>query len=477
MTAPVEILGTPAVTASLAGWLAGQRWFAGESADGLAVLDAREVAVGQDGPAALVLAVVRAGAGDERYQLLLGVGPAGAVPEPAAVVARAGDTVVYDALADPRLVGGLVAGVLAGAESPGLRLVPQPAPNAAVPRPAAPAAGGLPVRPLGVEQSNSSVVVGDRYLLKVFRRLVPGPNRDLTVHRGLAAAGCPHVPPLLGAVEDAATGTTYATVQTYLPRAVDGWTLALAAAGSFLGEPAPPGRQAQADLRVAARTLGRAVAVVHRDLAATGGRVALRRVDYQRVAQRLARRLDLALALAPRLTAYAPRLRAELGSVATLDGSPRRTAQRVHGDLHLGQTLHTATGWLLVDFEGEPLAEPAERDRPDSPLRDLAGMLRSFDYAAHHPLTGAHEGRAADDRRWVRAARWASLHQQAFLDGYLAEAGPQDAGDRRLLHAYLLDKAVYEVAYETRHRPGWAWLPERALERLLGGGAAERGAA
>ncbi|TDC73273.1 maltokinase N-terminal cap-like domain-containing protein [Streptomyces hainanensis] len=475
MTAPVEILDAPEVRASLAAWLAGQRWYAGGRAGRLAVVDARPVTVAPPGPTTLVLAVVRTGEADDRYQLLLGLGPADAVPGSAAVVAGYGDTVVYDALGDPRLVGGLVAGVLAGAESPGLRLVPTPAPHAAVPPPAVQGVDALPVRPLGVEQSNSSVVVGGRYLLKVFRRLVPGPNRDLTVHRRLAAAGCPHVPPLLGAVEDAASGTTYATLGVYLPRAVDGWALALAAAGSFLGGPAAPGRQAQADLRVEARTLGRAVAVVHRDLAAADGRAVLRPVDYQRIARRLAHRLDRAVALAPQLAARAPRLRAELGAVATLDSTPRRTVQRVHGDLHLGQTLHTTTGWLLVDFEGEPLAEPTERDRPDSPLRDLAGMLRSFDYAAHHPLGGATE-KGPDDRSWVRAARWATLHQQAFLDGYLAEAGPQDAGDRRLLHAYLVDKAVYEVAYETQHRPGWAWLPERALDGLLGG-AAERGAA
>jgi maltokinase len=346
---------------------------------------------------------------------------------------------VYDALHDPRLVAALVRRA-----APGLPL------------------GTPSVRPLGVEQTNSSVVVDERYLLKVFRRPVPGPNRDLTLHRTLADAGCPHVPPLLGAVEDdkdgasgITSGITYATLQRYLPDAVDGWALALDHARDFR------------DLRHEARALGQAVAAVHRELAAAGGEVPLRRADYRRLSLGFLRRLDRALETAPQLARHTARLVAEFRAVARppdRTGPSAQTAQLIHGDLHLGQTLRTPEGWLVIDFEGEPMATPEERDRPDSPLRDLAGMLRSFDYAAHH------QSGDGDERNRERAARWAGHHQRAFWDGYAAatgRGGQRGADDLRLLNAYVLDKAVYEVAYEVQHRPAWAWLPRLALDRML----------
>ncbi|MDT0270311.1 hypothetical protein RM844_28970 [Streptomyces sp. DSM 44915] len=422
--------------ASLAAWTARQRWYAGPAVTGpAAVVAARPFTAAGDG----VLATVRLGPTDDTYLLPLGVGhPAGLPAE--ALVAVIDGVAVYDALHDPRLVTALLT---------------RAAPAVAAALGEAPA-----VRPLGVEQSNSSVVIDERYVLKVFRRQTAGPNRDLTVHRALVEAGCPNVKPLLGAVEDAASGTTHATLQEYLPDAVDGWALALEHARTF------------GDLRAEAGALGAAVAAVHRGLATAGGERPLTAADFGRLSEGFLARLDRALAVAPRLARHAARLRAEFRAVArplwgpgpaAAAGGP--AAQLIHGDLHLGQALRTGDDWLVIDFEGEPLATPAERDRPDSPLRDLAGMLRSFDYAAHH--------RAGDDRRGLaRAARWAGHHQRAFLAGYAAAAGGagRDA-ERWLLTAYVLDKAVYEVAYEVQHRPDWAWLPARALDRLLTGTA------
>ena len=123
--------------------------------------------------------------------------------------------------------------------------------------------------------------------------------------------------------------------------------------------------------------------------------------------------------------------------------------QRVHGDFHLGQVLRSADGWTIIDFEGEPLKTLDERRRPDSVWRDVAGMLRSFDY-----VRGAHP-----DPTSAQASAWSSAAQAAFLAGYCEEAAP----DRPVLDAYVLDKAVYEVVYETRNRPKWVHIPLGAV--------------
>jgi len=296
------------------------------------------------------------------------------------------------------------------------------------------------------QQSNTSVMFGDVAMLKLFRRLELGRNLDIEVHDALSRAGGADVARLFGWAEASWTGAhpvtgvtgtlaaDLAMVVEKLADATDGWALALEVLGR--GE----------DFGDAARALGTALAETHAALreAFPRGRQA-----GAEVAAVMQQRLERAVAIAPQLAPYTAGLRSVFGA---LDGR-ELDLQRVHGDFHLGQTLHTPSGWKIIDFEGEPAKTLAERTAPDSVWRDIGGMLRSFDYAA----ASVPE---QDGAGWARACR------DAFLAGYAG--GELDPDDAAVLRAYEADKAVYEVVYEVRNRPDWLAIPLAAVAGLSG---------
>ncbi|MFH9677756.1 maltokinase [Streptomyces sp. NPDC017405] len=434
----------------LRAWLPRQRWFAGK---GRPVTGFTPVAVTEllptGGRLSLYHLLLRVHQPDapggephpgDCYQLLIGAREALPPRLAPALIGHvdegplAGQT-VYDALFDPRPAELLLEalrdrtriGVLRFERGPGQEIRP-----------------GLVARLMTGEQSNSSVVYGDTFILKLLRRVLPGVNPDLELPLALARAGCPRVPAPAGWLRAEPAGEPYvlAVLQPYVSGAGDGWELALRELAK--GE----------DFTAEARALGRATAEVHTALARALPTVTLGHSQLQSLVDGMTERLAAAVQAVPALRPYEDGLRSAYSALSSLAAEGRTwTAQRVHGDLHLGQCLRSPSGdWSLIDFEGEPARPLAERRMPQPPVRDIAGMLRSFDYAAHSA------GRPALD--------WAHACRAAYCSGYADASGLDPRTDPVLLRAYETDKAVYEVVYEARHRPDWLPVPLSAIRRL-----------
>lgn len=327
---------------------------------------------------------------------------------------------------------------------------------------------GMAGRALSAEQSNSSVVLGEQLLLKVFRRVAPGLNPDLELHRALAAAGCECIAPVRAWLEGEVAGepTTLAMAQDFAPNSADGWQMALTSVRDLFAEADLHAEEVGTDFADEAHRIGAALAHAHAALATELGTTQL--LPQESPVSGMLQRLGEATALVPALAEFAPAAREVFLTAQRSEHAT--TVQRVHGDLHLGQVLRTPIRWLLIDFEGEPAKSLAERRRPDSVLRDVAGMLRSFDYAAFHQL---HEGDPAGTRTQLqfRAREWVRHNIAAFCDGYTAVSGFDPRAHPALLRAYELDKAIYEAGYEAQHRPSWLEVPLRAIRRLTAAAA------
>ena len=322
------------------------------------------------------------------------------------------------------------------------------------------------------EQSNSSVAFGEDALMKVFRKITPGRNPDIEIHEALTRSGNEHVAALYGWLEAPAHGTDeplqLAMLQQFLRTASDGWDLALASVRDLFAEADLHADEVGGDFAAEAHRLGVATAEVHQALKESFPTETWQRPELTLLSDAMGDRLERAVRDVPDLAPYADSLRKALGELSTLDEPV--VVQRIHSDFHLGQTLRTVRGWKIVDFEGEPAKPLVERVRPDSVWRDVAGMLRSFDYAAHAVESDVDVDAEAGHQISYRADEWAARNRTAFIDGYLESLGrtPEDLtpGERVLMRVYEIDKAVYETVYEARNRPTWLGIPLSAIARL-----------
>jgi maltokinase len=391
--------------------------------------------------------------GQQAYQLFLAVRPMdqpvdflqGKEREHVAFLPHAdGDHVIYDALIDPELAVEV------------LHLV-DPHVEVEVPR------------PIVLEHSNSSLVFDERLILKVLRKVEPGPNPDVEITRVLAERGFAHVqPPLAELRRD---DIDLAVLREFLVGATEGWVLALASVKDVLASRLPPG-ESGGDFVWHTERLGAVVGELHVAMAAAWGRTGDAGSSWaDAMLEHLeeVRGLDAALADADVRRADVERVYRRLHDLTDVGSQIR-----IHGDLHLAQVLLVDAGWLVLDFEGEPARRRSDRFTDSSPLRDVAGLLRSLHYAAR---VGLREWGDPDDEQQSLADAWERRNRDALLEAYLAVDGvtallpSDDAARAAVLDAFELDKAIYEVAYELGHRPDQVDIPLHGVRRLLSQGA------
>ena len=501
----------------LADWLPRQRWYGGKGAHidvdtGVRVLARLDLLPERDPGLVMVVVQVRPdGREPERYQIFLGfrreLPDQLAHAELGSVAYQDGaEWRCYDALHDPELAGWLLERVAAGDVLGPLRFHLLPGRRIEE---------GLRSLVLTGEQSNTSVIYGDKLIAKFLRRAVPGVNPDLELSLALADSGSRNIPAPVGwidlalelpeqdgvpgpgpgapreagdaagagaapqdgggtdehgrpGLERRAAGSGYgdyagpepvtvATISEFLPTATDGWLLAQTSVRDLYAQPVGTDpKAAGADFGPEAKRLGKATARVHHDLATTLPTGRLEPEELARVAQGMIRHLHHAAGRVRELEPYVPALSEILLELGRID-KPVPT-QRVHGDFHLGQVMRTVNGWVLLDFEGEPSRSLDERRAMAPAIKDVAGIARSFDYAAHH-LGGDPE----------IAAQWAERNFHAFCKGYATVSGQDPREQATLLRCYELDKAIYEAVYEAANRPTWLHIPLGAIRRLVAG--------
>ncbi|MBV9816790.1 MAG: hypothetical protein JOZ07_00410 [Solirubrobacterales bacterium] len=459
LESPVDALAAAIDPEVVAGWLEHQRWYATKSRHVTGVEVEQSIALAAAPPLLLALAQARFATGShDLYQLPLALLPDGVQADRPPVVTGP-DWVAVDAVAEPDLMRELLRHIDAESafETPeGWMRFQRPELSGAL-------AIDAPARPMGVEQSNSSIVFGDETVLKVFRRLEPGINPELEMLRFLTRREFANIAPLQGWYEydGRAFSATLGVAQRFFGDAVGGWELAierirtdpaafvieLGGLGTVTAElhnalASDPSDPAFAPEEPSAEAMSLLTATIDEEVE----RVFIRLPDDERVAPIAGRGQDVRERVAQR---------SQLG----VGGRAIRT----HGDYHLGQTLHVPRGWLIIDFEGEPARPLYERRFKTSPLRDVAGMLRSFAYATSavaimhdHPAPGQFEDRA----------------RLTFLEHYFSTIDPAllPSGETaivNLLSIYELEKAIYELQYELDNRPDWLPIPVAGIARLL----------
>ncbi len=509
----------------LPGYIAQRRWFGGKSRTIRSAIMASVTPLPGDEAALAAVNVVYDDGTADLYQLPLAMAT-GAEAEflresaPAAVIATVnraqGAVTLYDATASASFRTALLTMITRGAE------VAMNLGGSAASLSATKATGfdgsdllGMPSRVGSVEQSNTSILFNEHAILKLFRRLRAGENPDVEVTRFLTEVGkYPNVPAYLGDLRRTDDGTTLAFLQAFAPNEGDGWAWTLEELDRFFdsvsnhplprAEGALPaiGRQPEIAAEIeehaglyleAAHLLGRRTGELHVALATptdnqafsaeqfTQHDLAAERERIETQANETLESLASALERVPMeirpLAARLLGLRERVADLLTgLEGEPAGFGQRIriHGDYHLGQTLRSRSDFMLVDFEGEPARTLEERRRKQSPLRDVAGMLRSFSYAAQAALQ-RHAQRRPENGDALRP--WAVLWERAsaarFLEGYTAAVAgrpglvPAPPQAQSLLGALLLEKAFYELLYELNNRPGWLPIPLNGILELL----------
>ncbi|GAC1669413.1 MAG: hypothetical protein NVS9B4_25500 [Candidatus Acidiferrum sp.] len=369
-------------------------------------------------------------------------------------------------------------------------------------------------RPIKAEQSNTSIIYGDRLILKFYRRLEDGINPDLEIGTFLTErAQFPHTPQLLGYLQCHGAGgsqSTQAILQSYVPNQGDAWHYTLQSVSAFYDQALnrPGGAQPEAALLEFARDsiasyldsvalLATRTAELHHALASDAHDPAFAPEPFDQKSQGTfeASLVDLTqrtfVQLRERILHLPQESRAKADQVLNMEAeidsrfrsalrSPiRATRIRIHGDYHLGQVLYTGSDFVILDFEGEPARPLSARRAKRSPLQDVAGMLRSFHYAAYAPLLSPADATKMDKFAALTpwAESWNKCVTDRFLQTYLQTAGgahylPQSHAEiYSLLQIHLLEKAVYELGYELNNRPTWVGIPLEGLLKTMAAAA------
>jgi maltokinase len=450
---------TPLSEEALREWVLPQRWF-GSKASEVAHLNVLESFTLREEAPQLVLALIEARfptGTHEVYQVPVGIRPASEGWTERVIAEVEGNT-YYDALADPAHARELLHLMRAGADvqaGEGMLAFRWSG--------SAGEGGTVDVRPVGVEQSNSSIVFGEALILKAFRRVEPGVNPELELLRFLSERDFPHIAPIAGwfQYDGRLMDATLGVLQEYLAGAQDGWELALDALASdpeaFLGHVRALGT-VTGELHTALGSEGSDPAFAPEEPSTEALSILTATIDEE--IERIFVELPDDEAIEP-IRGRGQDVQERLQLLASVGAGGR--VIRTHGDYHLGQTMLADRGWVILDFEGEPARPISQRRLKRSPLRDVAGMLRSFSYAA----AGSRILRGSPPpEEWEERAR------ETFLHGYFeavdhALLPPGDEGTRKMLSIFELEKAVYELRYELNNRPDWVAIPVAGIVRLL----------